>query len=234
MKEKNTKLIKDKEKYKNNIELFASENSEANKHIKKLNQIIAIKNKEKKESNNQEQEEYIKSLENKLAEFNEIIQNSKDNMMKMEIKNKMNLENKSKYEEQLVKYQQLLDNEKNKVKNAETIISRLNSELDYVKEKNLIENKVIKEEIINLKKKITELNEKLNNVDNSDSEDIIGNNQQNNNYNEDIKPNNLNYRKKIIVNKKGNLNQNKPKNNLGIEQEDKINLKNNNNIVDIK
>ena len=86
---------------------------------------------------------------------------------------------------------------------------------------------MIKEEIINLKKKITELNEKLNNVDNSDSEDIIGNNQQNNNYNEDIKPNNLNYRKKIIVNKKGNLNQNKPKNNLGIEQEDKINLKKN-------
>ena len=90
--------------------------------------------------------------------------------MKLEIKNKMNFNNKGKYNEKIIRYQQIIDNEKNKVKNDDTIISRLKSELDYVKEKNLIENKVIKEEIINLKKKIIELNEKLNNMDNSESE----------------------------------------------------------------
>ena len=99
--------------------------------------------------------------------------------MKLNIKNKMSMENKNKYEEQLINYQQIINKEKNKLKNADSLISRLRSELDYVKEKSVIENKVIKDEIINLKKKITELNEKLNNVENSDYEDSDHNNENN-------------------------------------------------------
>ena len=117
----------DKEKYKNNIEFFASENSEANKHIKKLQEIISIKNKEKKYNKNQERENYIKSLENKLSELNLVTQNYNENMMKLEIKNKMNFDNNN---EKIIRYQQIINNEKNKVKNDDTIISRLKSELD--------------------------------------------------------------------------------------------------------
>ena len=119
---------------------------------------------------NSEKDKYIKSLENKIMEYEQEIDIYKEKMMKLEVKNKMNLDNRSKNEEQLVNYQQIIDNERNKVKNADSIISRLRAELDYVKEKSVIENKVIKDEIINLKKKIIELNEKLNNIDNSESE----------------------------------------------------------------
>ena len=92
------------------------------------------------------------------------------------------MDNKIKYEEKLINYQQIIDNERNNVKNSDNIISRLKSELEYVKEKNIIESKIIKEEIFILKKKITELNEKLNNVDNTDSEDNNENIQENKNY----------------------------------------------------
>ena len=98
--------------------------------------------------------------------------------MKLETKDKMIINKKSKYEEQLINYQQIIEQERNKVKNAETIISRLRSELNYAKEKSIIENKVIKEEIFNLKKKINELNEKLNNVNNSYSDDNNENQQK--------------------------------------------------------
>ena len=133
-----------------------------------------MKNKESKSNVNSEKDKYIKSLENKIMEYEQEIDIYKEKMMKLEVKNKMNLDNRSKNEEQLVNYQQIIDNERNKVKNADSIISRLRAELDYVKEKSVIENKVIKDEIINLKKKIIELNEKLNNIDNSESE---GNNE---------------------------------------------------------
>ena len=57
----------------------------------------------------------------------------------------------------LINYQQIIDNERKKVKNSENIITRLKSELEYVK-KNINESKIIKEEILIQKKKITELN----------------------------------------------------------------------------
>ena len=236
LKEKNIKLIKDKEKYKSNIELFASENSEANKHIKQLNQkIIAIKKNEKNDNKILEQENYIKTLENKIAEYEQELTDYQDEMIKLNIKNKMSMENKNKYEEQLINYQQIIDKEKNKLKNADNIIARLRSELDYVKEKSVIENKVIKDEIINLKKKITELNEKLNNVDVSDYEDSENNNennQENKNYYEN---NNININNKKIfnINKKVNPNNNKNKNNIETGKEEDVDFKNyKNNLIE--
>ena len=136
------------------------------------------------------------------------------------------MDNKIKYEEKLINYQQIIDNERNNVKNSDNIISRLKSELEYVKEKNIIESKIIKEEIFILKKKITELNEKLNNVDNTDSEDNNENIQENKNYykNNDI---NNNKTKKININindkKDININTNKFKNYFQIGIEDDIN-----------
>ena len=173
-----------------------------------------MKNKESKSNVNSEKDKYIKSLENKIMEYEQEIDIYKEKMMKLEVKNKMNLDNRSKNEEQLVNYQQIIDNERNKVKNADSIISRLRAELDYVKEKSVIENKVIKDEIINLKKKIIELNEKLNNIDNSESE---GNNENipkedDNIYdkNSNININNNSNKKTNSINKKnGNMNKKK-------------------------
>ena len=76
-------------------------------------------------------------------------------MIKLVVKNKMNVDNKIKHEEQLINYQQIIDKERNKVKNADSINSKLRAEFGYVKEKSVIENKIIKEEIINLKKKLS-------------------------------------------------------------------------------
>ena len=54
--------------------------------------------------------------------MNLVTQNYNENVMKLEIKNKMNFDNNN---EKIIRHQQIIDNEKNKVKNDDTIISRL-------------------------------------------------------------------------------------------------------------
>ena len=56
---------------------------------------------------------------------------------RMNIENKMNKENMNKYNDNINKYEKIIKDERKKVQNAYSVISKLRAELDYIKNENL-------------------------------------------------------------------------------------------------
>ena len=133
--------------------IFDSINEKYKLGMKETKKVIEInKNKEK----------YIKDMKNIIYEYENEIEKYKAQITKLNVKIQMINEKNMKLNEKLSDYQKMMESEKNKFKNSESTIMRLRAELDYVNDKNLNENKTLKTEIINLNKKLVELNEKLN------------------------------------------------------------------------
>ena len=210
LKENNNKLMKDKDIHKNNIDLFSKENKEASLYLQKLskeknelekiNKILEEEVKKSKQNNNeriQEKDKYINDLLGKITIYEKDINDNKDAILKLNVRNKMDTENKAKFNEILGNYQKIIENERNKSQNSEVIISRLRAELDYIKEKAIAESKLQNKEISKLNNKILALtreinqgkklsNNKFNEITNSiNSERIVLNDKKKLNFPED-------------------------------------------------
>ena len=153
---------------------------------------------------NKKCEKYIQDLNEKMIINQDELTNYKMMLDKINLENKMNEDNKQRYNDALDKYEKIIKEERNKVKNAYSIINKLRSELDYVKDENLNllktisennrkdyklinfdENRILKEENEDIK-----INKESNEMDNNTNNNIICNeNNQNQiflNNNEDI------------------------------------------------
>ena len=133
----------------------------------------------------------------KITIYEKEINDNKDAILKLNVRNKMDTENKAKFNEILGNYQKIIENERNKSQNSEVIISRLRAELDYIKEKAIAESKLQNKEISKLNNKILALtreinqgkklsNNKFNEITNSiNSERIVLNDKKKLNFPED-------------------------------------------------
>ena len=142
---------------------------------------------------------------------------------KINLENKLNQENNKRYNDALDKYENIIKEERNKVKNAYSIISRLRSELDYIKDENL---KLLKSISENNRKEYKLLNFNENKFK-EENEDINIQNEKET-INEDNNINNLlnNKKQKINVEDISFRNEEKEKKNLSSELIDNGNVLN--------
>ena len=126
-------------------------------------------------------------MNDKIIKNQDEISNYKMMIEKINIENKINEDNKKRYNDALDKYEQIIKEEKNKVKNAYSIINKLRAELDYIKDENLNLLKIISE---NNRKDYKFCNLDENKILKEENEDIIIKNEIKENDNNTI--NNLN------------------------------------------
>ena len=209
---------KEKEEFNTNLNDLQTNNNEINN---KYNFEIREKNKYKEM--NKKYEKYIQDLNEKMIKNQEEISKYKMKIEKINLENKLNQENNKRYNDALDKYENIIKEERNKVKNAYSIISRLRAELDYIKDENLKLLKMISE---NNRKEYKLLNFNENKFK-EENEDINIQNEKET-INEDNNINNLlnNKKQKINVEDISFRNEEKEKKNLSSELIDNGNVLN--------